>query len=90
VKEASRFWPSASAVGLALAMLFWQLQLEYGWLEMATNWLFWVGSIVWGYLVFLGIKRWRHWWLLLTAPIVFYPIGLFAVLIAACSQGNCL
>nr|WP_315458712.1 hypothetical protein [uncultured Sphingorhabdus sp.] len=90
MKETLRFWPSASAVGLTLAMFVWQFQFEYGWLQMATSWLFWVGAIVWGYLVFLGIKRWRHWWLLLTAPIVLYPIGLFTVLIVACSQGNCL
>ncbi len=66
---------------------------EYGWLSMALGpsapWV-WLAVVAWIASVFLAI-RWRgRWWLLLTAPIVFYPAYMVGVIIVGCTRGACL
>ena len=78
---------------IALAMPLWQTQFRGGWLEMALGsfgWLFWISVLAWGVLTAAAIRRHRSWWLLITAPLVLYPVVAAAWLLAACAGGDCL
>lgn len=81
--------PILIAVGLPI----WQTQFRYGWTEMALGqfaWLFWAMAFAWVALTFIAIRRYRAWWLLLSAPFVFYPIASAIMLLVACVSDNCL
>jgi hypothetical protein len=87
-----RWWLSLPIV-IAVALPFWQSQFRYGWLEMALGsfaWLFWLAVLAWGVMTIAGIRRHRAWWLLITAPLVLYPVVMAALLFAACMGGDCL
>jgi hypothetical protein len=89
----SRRWWLVLPIMIAVALPAWQTQLEYGWLEMALGrcaWLFWIAAAGWGALTAVAIHRHRAWWLLVTAPLVLYPVVMTAVLLVACARGNCL
>ena len=77
-------------IAFAIALPFWQSSFEYGWLEMATKWPFWIGTLAWVLLTIRGIRQHRQWWILITSPLVLGPAFLGGSLIAACVQGNCL
>jgi ABC-type spermidine/putrescine transport system permease subunit II len=77
---------------IAVALALWQTQLQYGWLEMALGgfaWAFWIAVIAWGTLTAAAIHRHRAWWLLITAPIVLYPVVMAIGLLASCARGDC-
>lgn len=71
-------------IGIAIGLAVWQTQFRYGWLEMAFgqySWLFWIAVAVWATSLTLAIKRFRSWWLLITALPVLYPVTGGAVLL---------
>lgn len=79
-------------VVIAVALPLWQTQLRDGWLEMAVGslaWLFWIAVVVWAVLTFVAIRWHRAWWLLLTAPVVLYPVVITLFVVAACATGDC-
>jgi len=41
-------------------------------------------------LIGVSIAQARHWWLLILAPILAFPLLLWISLLYQCSQGNCL
>ena len=87
-----RWWLLLPAI-IAVALPVWQTQFRYGWLEMAVGsfaWLFWIAVLAWGVLIAFAIRRHRAWWLLITAPLVLYPVGIAASLLIACAGGDCL
>jgi hypothetical protein len=78
---------------IAVAMPVWQSQFKYGWLEMALGgwaWLFCIAVLAWAVCVVLAIKRFKLWWLLLSAPLILFPVVMAGVLLAACATGDCL
>ena len=78
---------------IAVAIPVWQSQFKYGWLEMALGgwaWLFWIAVLAWAVCVVLAIKRFKLWWLLLSAPLILFPVVMAGVLLAACATGDCL
>ena len=88
-----RWWLSIPIIIIGVALPFWQLQFPYGWLEMALGgfaWLFWMIVVAWAVLTIIAIRRHRAWWLLITAPLVLYPVVMAALLIAGCMGGDCL
>jgi hypothetical protein len=90
---ASRRWWLILPVLIALALPFWQTQFQYGWLEMALGgfaWLFWIAVLTWLALVAVAIRRYRAWWLLISAPLILYPVVMALGLLAACASGDCL
>ena len=89
----SRLWWLLPPIIIAVALPFWQAQLDDGWLEMALGgfaWLFWIAVVAWGVFTGMAIRRFQAWWLLITAPLVLYPVLMALVLLGACAQGNCL
>lgn len=75
----------------AVALPFWQSTFEYGWLDMVHTWLFWFGATIWFFFLIYGIRVFKHWWLLLTVPIVAYPAGIYILLSVGCRMfGECL
>ena len=87
-----RWWLLLPVI-IAVLLPIWQTQFRYGWLEMALGsfaWLFWIVVVVWAALIFAAIRRHRAWWLLLTAALVFYPVGISVLILAACATGDCL
>lgn len=92
-KNVRESWWLVLPVVIAVLLPIWQTQFRYGWLEMALGsfaWLFWIAVALWAALVFAAIRRKRAWWLLLTAPLVFYPVIMSVSLLAACATGDCL
>ena len=81
------------AVAIAAALAAWQGIAQYGWLSVVFGslaFVFWGAVLVWIACVVQVIRYQRRWWVLLTAPIVLYPVVMSALLIRACSQGTCL
>ena len=52
--------------------------------------LYWLGLAIWLVCVIRAIWTERRWWLLLTAPIAFYPAVIAILIIVACAHGNCI
>ena len=91
-KLTQRWWVLLPIL-IAGAMPIWELQVEYGWLDMGAGQharLFWFAVVAWLVLTFAAIKRYRAWWLLITAPFVLYPVVMMFGLLAACAHGDCL
>jgi hypothetical protein len=89
----SRRWWLLLPIVIAVALPLWQTSFRYGWLEMALGslaWLFWIAVFAWAVLTVAAIRRYRAWWLLITAPFVLYPIVMAVGLLAACAGGDCL
>ena len=89
----NRHWWLFLPVLIAVALPLWQTRFRYGWLEMALGdfaWLFWIAVLAWLVLVAVAIRRHRSWWLLITAPLVLYPVVMAVGLLAACAGGDCL
>lgn len=89
LKEA--FGPVAAT--LAVGLFLWQAKRPDGWLEAAFGGLavlFWVGAALWLVSSILAIQARHHWWVIATAPFALYPISMVAILLAACTGGNCL
>jgi hypothetical protein len=53
-------------------------------------WLFWIAVAAWILVTFIAIRRHRAWWLLITAPLVLYPVVTAFGTLAACATGDCL
>ena len=86
-------WLAVVPVLIATALPLWQIQLEYGWVQMAFGrfaWLYWTLTLIWTVLVAAAIRGYRWWWLLITAPFVLFPIFMVGVVLVACSGGNCI
>lgn len=86
-------WLVILPVIIAIALPIWQMQLEYGWVQMAFGrfaWLFWALALLWVVLVTVAIRRHRWWWLLITAPFVLFPVFMLGVVLVACAPGNCI
>lgn len=86
-------WWLMLPVLIAVALPLWQMQFRYGWLDMAFGsfaWLFWTLGLIWLVLTVAAIRQHRAWWLLITAPLVLYPVIMSLGLLAACATGNCL
>jgi len=93
LKLLRRHWWLPLPIILAVALPLWQTQFRYGWLEMALGgfaWLFWLGALAWAVLTAAAIRQHRAWWLLITAPLVLYPVVSAALLLVACAGGDCL
>jgi hypothetical protein len=87
-----RWWLMLPVV-IAVALALWQAQFRDGWLEMALGtfaWLFWIAVIAWGALTAAAIRQHRAWWLLITAPVLLYPVVMAVALLSACAGGDCL
>lgn len=86
-------WLTAIAIGIAAVLPLWQAVTEYGWLGVAfgrLSLLFWAIVLLW-ILSVVCVLRWRRrWWVLLTAPIVLYPVVMSGALLGACARGDCL
>ncbi|WP_044563603.1 hypothetical protein [Azospirillum sp. B4] len=81
------------AVAITAALPVWRFSVEYGWLEVAFGrfaMFFWLAVVAWVISVICAIRWQRRWWLLLTAPVVLYPVMGAAVFMAHCAQGDCL
>lgn len=81
----------AGAAILAVGIFLWQA--TDGWFEVAFGelaLLFWAGIALWLVASALAVRARQHWWVITTAPFALYPLAAVALLIAACSQGNCL
>ncbi|TMM48787.1 hypothetical protein [Qipengyuania marisflavi] len=88
-----RRWLLSVLIIIAGALVLWQTQFRYGWLEMALGsfaWLFWIAVVAWGALTAVAIRRHRAWWLLIAAPVVLYPVVMAAGLLVSCAGGDCL
>jgi hypothetical protein len=88
-----RRWWMVGPIIIAVALALWQTQFRDGWLEMALGRfarLFWIAVIGWGASTAAAIRRHRAWWLLITAPVVLYPVVMAAGLLLACAGGDCL
>ena len=88
-----RRWWLLLPIPIAAALSLWQTHLRDGWMEMALGsfaWLFWAAVVAWLILTAAAIRKHRAWWLLITAPLVLYPVGAAALLLAACAGGDCL
>ena len=86
-------WWLAVPVLIAMALPIWATQLEAGWLEMTfghNSAIYWFAALAWLVLTVAGIRHYRAWWLLITAPIVLFPIIVGFGLFMACSRGDCL
>jgi hypothetical protein len=84
---------AAIPIVIAVGLPVWQSQFKDGWLEMALGgwaWLFWIAVLAWTVCVALAIKRFKLWWLLLSAPLVLLPVVMAGGIIAACATGDCL
>ena len=91
--KVSHRWWILLPILIAVALPLWQTQFQYGWLEMALGgfaWLFWIAVLTWLVLVVVAIRKHRTWWLLITAPLILYPVIMAVVLLAACAGGDCL
>jgi len=92
-KTTAANWLTAIAIGIAAVLPLWQAVTEYGWLGVAfgrRSLLFWAAVVVWIVCV-VCVLRWRNrWWVLLTAPIVLYPVVMSGALLGACVKGDCL
>lgn len=89
--ESRRSW-LLLPITIALALPLWQTQFRDGWLEMALGrfaWLFWIAVGASVLLTFSAIRRHRAWWLLITAPLVLYPVVMAFGILAACATGDC-
>jgi hypothetical protein len=78
---------------IAVALPVWQSQFKDGSLGMAFGgwmWLFWIAVLTWTVCVVLAIKRFKQWWLLLSAPFVLFPVVMAGGILAACATGDCL
>jgi len=53
-------------------------------------WLFWTAVLAWVVCVVLAIKRFKLWWLLLSASVVLAPVVMAGGILAACATGDCL
>lgn len=86
-------WLTAIAIGIAAVLPLWQAMTEYGWLGIAfgrLSLLFWAVVLVWIVSVVCVLRWQRRWWVLLTAPIVLYPVVMSGALLGACTRGDCL
>jgi hypothetical protein len=77
---------TAVAVLIAAAFPVWQSFTEYGWLgvvfgNFATA--FWLAVLIWVGCVAGAIICARRWWVLLTAPIVLFPVFMSGLLVVA-------
>jgi len=76
---------------IAAALPIWRLYLEYGWMQMpfgSAAILYWPIMFSWLFLVIVAIRRHRWWWLLITAPVVLFPIILWMSVIGYCATGH--
>ncbi|MBB6252523.1 hypothetical protein FHS74_003083 [Nitrospirillum iridis] len=81
------------AIAITVALLVWKSSVQYGWLEVTfgrCGVFFWLAALVWAISVTCVIRWQRRWWLLLTAPVVLYPVVAGVVFMAHCVQGDCL
>jgi hypothetical protein len=89
---ADRFATATLAIAVVLAA--WQTITPWGWMgSLAANLddpLYWVLILVWGTCLVCVLRRRRHYWVLLTAPIVLAPATLGLLVIVGCMQGDCL
>lgn len=81
------------AATLAVALFLWTVSRRRGALEALFGELapaFWIGVSLWMAASLLAVRSRQHWWVIATAPFPLYPIGMAALLVAACFGGDCL
>ncbi|MGU3493879.1 hypothetical protein ACLBXM_07550 [Xanthobacteraceae bacterium A53D] len=84
---------TAAALVIAAGLLVWQLVAEAGPLGPFINGnivLFGPLLLVWLACVIAAIRWRRRWWLLVTAPVVLFPVAVVIAIIRACLDGRCL
>lgn len=84
---------TATALAIAIALPVRAAVADYGWLDLPFGTyalLFWFAVLIWGACVVATLLWRQRWWILLTAPVVLYPVGIAGLLIAACMRGDCL
>lgn len=92
-KASAANWLAATAVVIAVALPGWQMVTEYGWFGVAFGdfaAVFWAVILVWVLCVVCVLRWQRRWWILITAPVVLYPVVMSGFLLGACAVGNCL
>jgi hypothetical protein len=91
-KASAANWLTAVAVAIAGALPVWQAVTEFGWLGIAFGRLspvFWAMILI--YIVCVACVLWwqRRWWVLITAPIVLYPVLMAGAVLGSCARGDC-
>lgn len=85
-------WLSGVAVAIAGVMLPWQMFAEDAWFGMAFGALslvFWTLAVIWFVSVAYLLGWARRWWILITAPVVLFPIAMACTVLIQCARGNC-
>lgn len=84
---ATRDWAAILAGITALGVLIFGATATHGWLETIVVWqLHLFGLLMIGIALYKGATR----WLLLIVPVFLIPLCMGAMLLYACSQGDCL
>lgn len=92
-KTATVNWLAVTAVCIAAVMLPWKALTDGGWLMVALGPLgplYWLLALIWVACVIYLVRLRKHLWVLITAPVVFYPVVVIGALLNSCYNGNCL
>jgi hypothetical protein len=82
---------AAAAFVIAVVLTGMQAIAFWGWLakNLAIP-LYWGLVLAWIVCVVFLLCRRKHYWILLTAPIVLLPALFYVLIIISCMQGDCL
>ena len=86
-REAIRDWSAILAIFTAIGVLIYGWNAEYGWFETA---FFWPVHLLGLTLVAVSIAKGAPRLLAIITPVFLIPLGMGAMLLYACSQGDCL
>ena len=87
MRGAIRDWTAVLAVFAAFAVIAYGLTAQHGWIETVTLWPVQVFGLV---MVALAIRFGASKLFLLLTPVFLVPLSMGAMLLYACSQGDCL
>ena len=83
---------SIATVVIAVFITVWQATAQYGWFGVnfgEFSFLFWMFIAIWLVSV-AAVLRWaKKWWILITLPVILFPVWMSAVVVVKCVRGNC-